>query len=204
MKKNPLVLGIVLVLFLALPAFAAPLGMTFEGLGDWESVSNYYSGGAGPNYAVSFGPEALALISYAAGGSGNFINAPSGSTALFSLSDSFTMNMTAGFSTGLSFFYSAAAGGSVSVYDGLDGTGNLLASLNLAAMTLPNDIYDVWAPIGIGFAGIAESVVFSSANAIAFDNITLNSTTPVPVPPGVWLFGSSLLGLVGFRKKFRG
>jgi hypothetical protein len=179
--------------------------MTFEGLGDWESVSNYYSGGAGPNYGVSFGPDALALISYNAGGSGNFINAPSGSTALFSLSDSFTMNMTAGFSTGLSFFYSAAAAGSVSVYDGLDGTGNLLASLNLAAMTLPNDLYDVWAPIGIGFAGIAESVVFSgNADYIAFDNVTLNSTTPVPVPPSVWLFGSSLLGLIGLRKKFRG
>jgi hypothetical protein len=213
-KKRSLLLAIVLVFSLVLPAFAAPIVLTFEGLGDFEAVQNYYNGGTGgngsgpgPNYGIAFGADSLALISSTAGGSGNFTNAPSMPTVLFWLDGpGDVMNVAAGFDTGFSFFYSAAYAGSVEVYDGLNGTGTQLASLSLPVT--PNDpnlpeFYNAWVSIGVAFSGIAHSAIFSgSADYIGFDNITLGSATPgnVPVPPTVWLLGSSLLGLVGWRR----
>ena len=43
------------------------------------------------------------------------------------------MDVAAGFTTGLSFFYAAAEPGTVAVWSGLDGTGVELASISLAA-----------------------------------------------------------------------
>jgi len=36
-------------------------------------------------------------------------------------------------------------------------------------------------------------------SSVSFDNVRL-TVSPVPVPAAVWLFGSALLGLVGFSK----
>jgi hypothetical protein len=61
-------------------------------------------------------------------------------------------------------------------------------------------------PIGVTFAGTAESVLFSgSANYIGFDNVTLGSGTPTsgtPEPGGLSLLGLGLacLGLIGRKK----
>lgn len=208
MKQKTLIMGIVLVLFLALPAFGAPILLNFEGLGNTEQVLNYYNGGyggggsgPGPSYGVTFGADSLAIISNTAGGSGNFTNSPSMPTIVFFLSGPGTvMNVPAGYDTGLSFYYAAYYAGSVDVYSDLDGGGTLLASLSLPTTPYP---YTVWQPIGVGFTGTAKSAVFAgSADYIGFDNITLNSVTPVPVPPSAWLLVSSLVGLVGFRNKF--
>jgi len=38
-------------------------------------------------------------------------------------------------------------------------------------------------------------------NLDAAGNLTFSSAAPVPVPAAVWLFGSAMLGLVGFRKR---
>ena len=66
--------------------------------------------------------------------------------------------------------------GSVSVFDGANGTGTELASLSLPSTPNP---YNVWVPVGVSFSGTAQSVVFSgAANFIGFDNITLGSETP--------------------------
>jgi hypothetical protein len=212
MKKRSLVFGVLLVLFLALPASATPLVLTFEGLGNNEQILNYYNGGLGgsgsgpgPNYGITFGIDALSNVATSGGGTGVFTNAPTMPTVLFFFifggSDA-VMNVPAGFTTGLSFFYSSFATGSVEVYDGLNGTGNQLTSIALSPTPTP---WNVFVPIGAGFAGTAESVVFSHAlGSFFFDNVTLGSSTPtVPLPPTVWLLGSGLLGLVGFRKKFR-
>ncbi|GEA27337.1 hypothetical protein MiAbW_01900 [Microcystis aeruginosa NIES-4325] len=172
-------------------ANAQPILLDFEGLLDNEQILNFYDGGSGGNLGISFGDGAQAFISESAGGTGNFINEPSPDTTAFFLSSSgtnFLMNVTAGVTTGFFFFFSANATNPptpVKVYDGLNGTGNLLATINL-----PNNAFDGcdpginntfcnWDPIGVSFLGTAKSVDFSAvANQIAFDNITLGRDTP--------------------------
>lgn len=202
-------------------ATAGSIVLTFEGLQNYESVQNYYDGGLGgngsgpgPNYGITFGSDSLAIVSGAVpGGSGNFSGAPTMPTVLFFLTGpGDVMDVPAGFDTGFSFFYSAVVyPGSVSVYDGLDGTGTLLASLDLPVTPSGGagctyGAYCPWAPIGVSFSGTAESVVFSgSANYIGFDNITLGSSTPVsstPEPVSLILF-STFLGAAGLARRWK-
>ncbi|HVN97570.1 MAG TPA: hypothetical protein VMT62_14165 [Syntrophorhabdaceae bacterium] len=43
----------------------------------------------------------------------------------------------------------------------------------------------------------------SGLGNITMDNVTLNEAVPTPIPPGVFLLGSGLIGLIGInRKKF--
>jgi hypothetical protein len=202
--------GIAMVLCSTVPSRADTINLTFEGLKNLEPIQNFYNGGTGgggsgpgPAYGISFGPDALALVADFAGGSGNENNHPSGVTCAFFLSGlGDVMNVAAGFGGGFSFFYSATySPGNVQVYDGLDGTGNLLANISLP--TTPDDPrfpenFDTWAPAGVSFDGIAKSVVFSgTANQIVFDNITLGSNIPVagvPEPASFVLAGLGGLG----------
>jgi hypothetical protein len=201
-------------------ALAGPIDLTFEGLQNSEAILNYYAGGfggsgsgPGPNYGITFGPDSLALISTNVGGGGNFSNNPSGTTiAYFVSGPGDLMNVAGGFTTGFSFFYSAAGSGSVDVYSGPDGTGTLLASLNLT-----QNYTDVpcngagpfcgWDPIGVTFSGTAQSVLFSgTANEVGFDDITLGSSTPgnvTPEPSSLLLLGTGLVtGYCKLRRRF--
>jgi len=166
--------------------------LTFEGLKDGEEVLSYYSAGfgsddsgPGPNYGVSFGSGVTASISTADGGSGDFALNPSGDTvAFFPGGNPQVMNVAGGFTNGFSFYYAThGSSGSVNVYDGPNGTGNLLASLQLPATgsfcNNSNELYSCWDPIGVSFIGTAQSVSFAIAdNSVAFDNVTLGSNTP--------------------------
>lgn len=158
--------------------------LTFEGVGDSNAVGNFYDGGAGGNLGIAF-TGALGLVDSDAGGSGNIGGEPSPDTVINFLDGSAaTMNVTAGFNTGFSFFYSAPFFvGFVNVYDGLNGTGNLLATLNLgltpdSGAVDPTGRYSPLVPIGVSFAGTAKSVDFGgTANYIVFDDITIGSQT---------------------------
>lgn len=173
--------------------------LTFEGLKDQEPIWNYYDGGRGadgsgpgPNYGITFEAQSEAIISDLttitgpAGvttGSGNFSNAPSGVTiAFFTSGTGVVMNVPAGFTTGFSVYYAAPnTAGSVTVYDGLDGTGNVLATVPLPINggNCGPALYSCWTPVGVPFQGVAKSVNFSgAANYIGFDNITVGSVTP--------------------------
>jgi len=173
--------------------------LTFEGLKDNEPILNFYNGkygangsGPGPNYGITFEGQSLAIISdlstivTPAGpttGTGNFSNAPSGITSAYFLSGvGVVMNVPAGFTTGFSVYYAAVnTAGSVTVYDGLDGTGNVLATLNLPVNggNCGPALYSCWTPVGVPFKGVAKSVNFGgAANYIGFDNITVGSVTP--------------------------
>jgi hypothetical protein len=98
----------------------------------------------------------------------------------------------------------------VTVYDGANATGNVLAMLNLpvngsACGGDPNGNFNCWDPIGVAFVGTALSVDFGgTVNQIGFDNITLGSDVPVgnPVPePGTLLLLGSSLGAAALARR---
>ena len=190
MKKLLVILAITMFVG-AVSAQAAVVVLTFQGLQDQEPILNYYNGGTGgfgsgpgTNYGVAFTADSLALISSDNGGSGNFSNAPGGDTIAFFLSGAGdTMDVAAGFDTGFSFYYASPYyAGTVTVWDGLDGTGNLLATLDLPmtqAFCDPNHDYSCWDAVGVAFNGTAKSAVLSGvANYIGFSEITLVPKTP--------------------------
>ncbi len=185
-------------------------------------VQDFYNGGlssdgtSGTDYGVSFSSNAQAICLNTIGTScsntsrGGFGNPNSQLGALFFLSGAETfMNVSSGFDTGFSFFYTAILQtGSVSVYDGFNGTGNLLATLSLGLTSSTCDSaygagFCPFVATGVGFSGIAKSVSFAGvANQIVFDDVTFGSTVPdVPVPAAVWLFASGLISLVGFARR---
>ena len=169
------------------------LVLDFEGLGNLERILDFYDGGfggfgsgPGPDYGISFGPDALALIDADAGGSGNFANEPSANTIAFFLTGpGVVMNVKNGFTDGFSFYYTSARVGTVTVYDGPNGTGNVLATVpvekqyNTCGAPDPTGAFSCWTPVGVTFSGTAFSVNFGGSwNQTGFDDITLGSPTP--------------------------
>ncbi len=147
---------------------ASAFVLDFEGAGNVAYLNDFYNGGtdsqgnSGTNYGVQFGTNALSVIDADAGGSGNFANEPSPSTILFFTKGSAILNYAPGFDTAFSFFYSSSSVADVIVYDGLDATGNILATLNLTAQYHdnckgdPNGDFCNWTAVGASFAGTAK------------------------------------------------
>lgn len=202
-------------------SYPASITLTFEGLGDLERVQNFYNAGLGgsgsgpgSNFGITFNADALAIIDQDAGGSGNVGGEPSPNTVLFFLTGSAAvMTMASGFDTGFSFFYSAInQPGSVTVWDGVNGTGNILATLNLpltphTGAPDPTGQFSPFIPIGVGFSGTARSISFAGViDQIAFDNITFGSVTPggaVPEPSTNALLSAGL-AVIAWRHRRRG
>lgn len=169
--------------------------LDFEGLKNNESINEFYAGGIGslnsrgPDYGIIFSDTSLAIIDRDAGGTGNFANEPSPDTVAYFLEgDAVTMNVPEGFSHGFSFFYSSIDyDGSIQIYDGLNGTGNIIKEIALPALGSkgkgdPQGFYDTWKATGVSFPGKAKSVNFSGvANRIGFDDITLDFRPPEQV-----------------------
>lgn len=234
MKLFKLVAFLFLVAGYSVQSSASVIVLDFEKIEPYPGssstfINDYYNGGtssngsSGTNYGVSFSSNALnvclntlqvSCTNTSRGGQGNPNSQLGG---LFFLTGSQTyMNFAAGFSTGFSFFYSAVnQAGSVSVYDGLNGTGNLLATLGLTVT--PSDCpagysagFCTFKAIGVAFSGVAKSVSFAgAANQIVFDDVTFGSATPdnprdpvdVPAPGMLALFGLGLFAVAGRRFK---
>ena len=198
-------------LMFASPA-AASTTLTFEGIPNQTPVGAFY----GPDYI--FSPATLAIIDSDAGGGGNFANEPSPNTIMFFLdANNAILNVTNGFTDGFSFFYSSSTAATINVYDGLNGTGNILASFNRTAQGFnncagdPTGAFCNWSPVGVNFAGTAYSINFGgTANQTGYDNITFGSATPgggaVP-EPATWammLLGFGGIGVAMRRRRKEG
>lgn len=211
----------------ALAAFSANAAvdvLDFSGLQNNEAVLSYYGGGTGslgsgggPNYGVVFGSDTIACASVQQGGTCNTAEIPGGTNAkivYFLTGPGDVMNVAGGFDSGFSFYYSAIQfTGTVTVYDGLNGTGNVIATLNLGLTpsagepACNGEPYCPFSAAGVTFAGTAHSVNFSgTANYIGFADITIGSsnaggTPPVPEPASIGLMMAGLAVVAGAARR---
>ncbi len=205
-------------------ASAVEFTLDFEGVGNNAQILEFYNGGtdsqgnSGENLGISFGGNALGNVDLDAGGTGNFANEPTPDTTMFFLSGSAVLNYAPGFDTGFSFYYTTAFDANVTVYDGLNATGNVLGTINLFRNNVanncsgdpqggPGDPLGQFCNFDIASLALSEtamSIDFSgTVNQVGFDNVTFGSVnpSPVPVPGAALLFGSSLLGMLAVRRR---
>jgi hypothetical protein len=185
-------LSVILILLfaIAIPAAAQTKGaVTFGGLKNLEFVNDYYNGGQGSlgsgpgkNFHLQFTSNAQAIVQAAKGGSGNFINDPGNFPVMFfQTGSSVVATATDGVNVALWFFYSAIQPGTATVYDGPNGTGNILTSITLT----PNDAgcttykLCVWSAVGVPLTTPAGSIRFSgNANFLAIGTVHLGQALP--------------------------
>lgn len=184
-----------LALGLASPAFAAaPLSVNFEK--SWvygQPVDNTYAADG-----VSFSNVLGLSNGDGLGGLANgdyYAGAPSPLGVAFVQLDGVVttaayMNVSAGVTGGLSFFYSTPtdATGAIKAYSGANGTGTLLGTISLSANS---GDYTTWNQAVLNFSGTALSFdLTGAANAVALDNI---SAVPEPSSVALLLAGGALL-----------
>jgi hypothetical protein len=200
--------------------------LSFQGLGNEQSVGNFYNG-AGlpgtPNYGVTFSSNFLGLLptTNTSGypiGSGSFLPTPTNGPAVFicpggvaadcgSGSSLGVMNVANGFSKGIDFFYAAGATETVTLWSGANGTGTVLLTISLSANSCSSSsntcVYQ-WSQIGKTFTGTAYSVTFSGpGDQFGLADITLgSSSTAIPEPSSFYLLASGLtvLAFGGIRR----
>lgn len=166
---------------LVIPRSDLPALLNFEGVGNLDPVSGFYG-----DRGITFSPNALGIMSTDALDAlgfpdefgGNFAPPPSGTTALtYGEEGAIVMNVEGGFDNQLSFFYASPfANHTVTLYDGLSASGNILASIPLsttAAGSLPH-VYAEFEQVTLPFAGVARSVSFGTVpNKLILDDILL-------------------------------
>lgn len=181
---------------------AAPASATIAFV-DFENVTGFAP--VGTVDGVSFGASLQGLVNDGLGNGANgeyFTNAPSPVGVMFVADDAdAVMNVAGGFGA-FSFWYSSSERieGGVEVWSGLDGTGDLLGSFDLAA-NATNGCTDSpfcnFESLGMAtFGAMARSVTFGkSVGAVAFDNFA------IPEPTSALLAALALGGLLASRRR---
>jgi hypothetical protein len=194
------------------PTLASAAGLIdFEKSWDFLNgdVNGYYAGGTaadgttGPNRGVSFvnisGLSNDASFTYYSGAPSMLGTAYAHT---FAADDKAFMNVAGGTVGVLSFYYSSplAVLGAVKAYSGLNATGSLLGTFDLAANA--SSLYDSWTLASFAFGGVARSFDFSAgANVVGLDNVNVAA---VPEPGTVLLMltgGAALLGVRNRRRR---
>lgn len=211
-------------------ASAATVTMGFDelatvGVGG-QYVADYYNGGCGGSFnsgpVTCNGPGYGAVWAGASVAYGDLwgVNAPSGPNVLRRGNPGnlagpvITLNVANGFTDGFSFYYSstisatALTAPSVTLYSGVDGTGDILYTTGKLAPTptfaqgCPNTgLFPCWTFIGnLVFDGVVHSVVFDGpVNGVAWDSVSFNiRPTNVPEPAVLGMFGVGALLIGGF------
>jgi hypothetical protein len=119
---------------------------------------------------------------------------------MFATDASATLNFAKGFVDEVSFYYSAlnSALDVVTIYSGLNGSGNVLGSFSLSGNAQLGGCSDAafcnWQRIALTFDGMGQSISFGGeAGNVAYDNI---SVTAVPEPETYALMALGLAGVM--------
>ncbi len=214
MKVSSAVAAAVLAVTPALASASAfSIGFEKDWSGENGDIVDYYNGGRaadpddasiGPNLGVSFVNVSGLSNSAATPGFPFYSNAPSPRGTAYA-HDLAYLNVAGGVSNALSFFYAnpAAALGAIRAYSGLNGTGSLLGSIDLAANDLAVGVdgipvYDTFSLGRLQFAGVARSFDFSGSatTGVLFDNLAT-----VPEPGIVLTMLAGAAALVGARRR---
>ena len=186
-----------LALFAAAPVLAAPVTIDFETAPDWAPIADHYA-----SSGVSFGGGADGLQN-SDPDFPFFSNAPSALGIMVGNTGPALMNVAGGFSGDFSFWYSSfgAVTGGVSIWSGLNGTGDLLASFDLTGNAqdgCDDSAFCNFDKLSTTLSGIAYSVSF--AEAIGFDDVTFND---VPEPASALLMSLGLVGMAAAARRRR-
>lgn len=187
-----------LALGLASPAFAANnLSVDFEKNWDFgtEVADTYAAAG------VTFTNVLGVSNGDGLGGLPNgdyFANAPSPLGVAFVQLDGIVntaayMNVAAGVTGGLSFYYAGTDTAVIKAYSGANGTGSLLGTISLNA----TGDYATWNKAVLSFSGTAASFDLSGTNGVA----ALDNIAAVPEPSGVALLLAGGALLVARRRR---
>ncbi|MDH5484284.1 MAG: VPLPA-CTERM sorting domain-containing protein [Gammaproteobacteria bacterium] len=96
------------------------------------------------------------------------------------------------------YFGNLGYGGAVTAYDA---SGNVLDSMSFSALTGSTTDVGMLASFGFSSTSAIAEIHMISDGATAATMLDNLSFAPVPVPAAVWLFGSGLIGLVGFARQ---
>lgn len=168
-------------------------------LNEGTDILAYYAAGAdgqgvvGPSRGVTHQSGFYRYLDYPAGGLANSANSPSAPWVLLGwdgVAGSATVtkyiNVPAGWTTFFSFAYQSGLNVTVSIFDGLNGTGTLLATqvFGSTSIVAATPTRQDWAFAELTFAGTAKSVVFQMNNlqtaidSLCFGNVGVYANLP--------------------------
>jgi hypothetical protein len=156
--------------------------MNFDSIADYNMVGDYYgSYEGGPLYGIVFSGG----VTIHHGGVSTYTDKEPSFPAVVSFYTAISgLYLTAhnGF-TGLTFQYgSQESSNVVTVYDGPDTTGNILANVTLPATDLNAGLVDAWSNVTIPFSGVAKSVAFPQLPTFFVDDIWVLRNPPTQAP----------------------